>query len=209
MDLVRARNALRERPLLDVHDLAVRFCVANVASYMRLSLVTIVPAFVASLAAAQAGGWLVGWAVALAVAALADAPFVALASRLVFEDEARVRDVLSATARVMPRLAAARCAQGVALALSACCSSGLPWIWLGSLLLFVPEVVVLERATLTAAWRRASGVASARLGVATAAMLLLSGLVVGSALLADVAGRELLGSVCSRSDRLRRSSTTA
>jgi hypothetical protein len=194
MDLVRARIALRERPLLDVLDLAVRFWVANVGAYTRLSLVTIVPAFAASWAAARAGGWLIGWAVAVALAALADAPFVALASRLVFEDEARVRDVLSATARVMPRLAAARCAQGLALALSAV-FLGLPWIWLGSVLLFVPEVIVLERAPLTAAWRRASGVASARLGVATAAMLLLSGLVVGGALLADVAGRELLDSV--------------
>jgi hypothetical protein len=194
MDLVRARVALRERPLLDVLDLAVRFCVANAGSYARMSLVTIAPAFVASWAAAKLGGWLLGWAIAIALAALIDAPFVALASRLVFAEEARVRDVVRAAARAMPRLAAARCVQGIALALSLM-FFGLPWLWVGGVLLFVPEVVVLEGASLTGAWSRATSLASGRLGVATAAVLLLSGLVVGGALLADVAGRELLDSV--------------
>jgi hypothetical protein len=194
MDLVRARVALRERPLLDVLDLAVRFCVANVGSYARLSLVTVAPAFAVSWTAARLGGWAAGWAVAIALAALVDAFFVALASRLVFEDGARVRDVVRSTAGAIPRLAVARCAQGFALGLSAL-FVGLPWIWLGSVTLFVPEVIVLERSTLLASWGRARGIATARLGVATAAMLLLSGLVVGATLLADVGGRELLDSV--------------
>jgi len=194
MDLVRARVALRERPLLDVLDLAVRFCVANAGSYARLSLVTIVPAFAASWAAARVGGWLLAWPVAIALAALIDAPFVALASRLVFDDEVRVRDVARAAVRIAPRLAGARFVQGLALAMSLALL-GLPWLWLGSVMLFVPEVIILEGAGLVGAWSRAAGVASARLGVAMAAMLLLSALVAGAALLADVAGREFLDSV--------------
>src|ERR1019366_4737668 len=160
MDLVRARVALRERPLLDVLDLAVRFCVANAGSYARLSL----------------------------------APFVALASRLVFDDEVRVRDVARAAVRIAPRVAVARCVQGIALGMSLALL-GLPWLWLGSVMLFVPEVIILEGAGLVGAWSRAAGVASTRFGVAMAAMLLLSALVVGAALLADVAGREFLDSV--------------
>ena len=35
MDLMRARVALRERPLLDVLDLAVRFCAAHAGAYAK------------------------------------------------------------------------------------------------------------------------------------------------------------------------------
>jgi hypothetical protein len=194
MDLVRARVALRERPLLDVLDLAVRFCVTNLRSYAKLSLVTVVPAFALSWAVADSAGWLFGWPVAVALSALVDAPFVALASRLVFADEARVRDVVRAAAAATPRLAAVRLAQGLALGASLALL-GLPWLWLGSALLFVPEVVVLEGASATKVWGRAAGIASARMGVVMAAMLLLMLLLVGATLLADVAGRELLESV--------------
>jgi len=191
MDLVRARVALRERPLLDVLDLAVRFCVANAGPYGRLSLVTLAPAFALSWAAARAGGWLVGWPVAFALAAIVDGPFVVLASRLVFADEARIRDVVRMAASVTLRLVGVRLGQALAFALSMLLF-GVPWIWVGSVLLFAPEVVVLERATFGRAWGRAQTIASARLGVVTAAMLLLSCLVVGGAFLTDLAGREIL-----------------
>ncbi len=194
MDLVRSRVALRERPLLDVLDLAVRFCVANAGVYARLSLLTLLPAFAVSWAAAKAGGWILGWGVAVAATALVDAPFVALASRLVFSDQAGVRDALRAAAAATPRLAAVRCAQGVAFALCIV-GLGLPWLWVGSVLLFVPEVIVLEGSGIGAAWGRAQRIAHSQLGVAMAAMILLSVLVVAAVLLADVAGREVLDSV--------------
>ncbi len=191
MDLIRARVALRERSLLDVTDLAVRFCAANAGAYARLSLVVLVPALAASWLAARAGGWFAGWAVAIATAAFADAPFLALASRLVFADEARARDALRAAAGALPRLAAVRIVQAVALAMSALLLF-LPWLWVGGVLLFLPEVVVLEQASVGAAWARAQRVAQAHLGVAVAAMMLLALMAAGSALLADTAGRELL-----------------
>ena len=80
MDLVHARVALRERPLLDVVDLSIRFCVANAGAYARLSVAVLVPGLLASFATARLGGWAAGWMAAVALSALVDAPFVALAS---------------------------------------------------------------------------------------------------------------------------------
>jgi hypothetical protein len=194
VDLVRARVALRERPLLDVLDLSIRFCVVNAAPYARLSAVALVPAFALSWAAARLGGWLGGWPVALGLAALVDALFVALAARLVFADETRVRDVVRASLTAMPRLAAVRLAQAFGFVLSLALL-GMPWLWIGGVFLFLPEVVVVERATVGVAWRRAYRLAGAQLGIASAAMLLLSVFVVGAALVADAAGREILGSL--------------
>lgn len=191
MDLGRAHVALRERPLIDVLDLSLRFCVAHAGPYAKMSLLTIAPAFGVSWAVARSFGWLPGWLVALALASLLDGPFVALASRLVF-GEARVRDVVRTAAAVTPRLAVARLVQGLAFLLSSGLV-GVPWLWFGSVLLFVPEVIVLERASLAGAWGRAHAIANARLGAATAAMLLLSSLVVVSVVLTDLAGRELQG----------------
>ena len=123
---MRARVALRERALLDVLDLAVRFCAAHARPYGKLALAVLAPAWVASWVIAQAGGWWLGWTAVLALSAFADAPFVALASRLVFEDDVRVADVLGASLRAAPRLAIARAAQAMALIASALVF-GLPW----------------------------------------------------------------------------------
>jgi hypothetical protein len=192
VDLIRARVAFRERPLLDVLDLAVRFCATNAGAYGRVSLVTVVPGFAASWAAGALAGPFLAWPVALALASLADAPFVSLASRLVFADEARLRDVLSL--RPVPRLIVVRFVQFLALLASSSLLM-LPWLWLGGVLLFLPEVSILEGTRLGASFTRAGAVASGRLGIAVAAMLLLSALVVGATLIADVAGRELLENV--------------
>jgi hypothetical protein len=95
MDLMRAHVALRERPLIDVLDLAVRFCAAHAGAYARLSLAVLAPALAASWGIARIGGWPFGWAAAVLLGAFADAPFVALASRLVFEDTVRARDAIA------------------------------------------------------------------------------------------------------------------
>jgi hypothetical protein len=194
VDLVRARVAFRERSLLDVLDLAVRFCATHAGAYARLSLVTIAPGFAASWIGGHVGGWLLAWAVAIPGAAMADAPFVALASRLVFADHARVRDVARETLRATPRLALVRFVQSLALLASASVML-VPWIWLGGVLLFLPEVAILEGARLGATWSRAANVATSRLAVAVGTMLLLTTVVVGVTLLADVAGREVLQTV--------------
>jgi hypothetical protein len=190
----RARVALRERPLVDLLDLAVRFCASNAWAYARVALVVIVPAYALSLAAASAAGWLVGWTVALAVAAVADAPFVALASRLVFADSVRAREVVRLSARALPGIALARIAQlGVLVACGL--FAGLPWLWLGPHLFFVVEVLVLERPAVRGALVRATRIGRARFGEALSALVLLLLVRAGFIAFADLAGREVLAGV--------------
>jgi hypothetical protein len=193
MDVMTARVALRERALLDIFDLAVRFCAAHAKAYAKLSLVVLVPAFAASWALAWAGGWWVGWSAAVVLAAFADAPFVALASRLVFSDSVRTREALRMATRALPALFAARLLQALALAASLM-MLGVPWLWLGTILLFVGEAIVLERSTLGGALGRSTRLANAHFGTALATMLLLS-FPIAAALIADFAGRELLEEV--------------
>jgi hypothetical protein len=191
MDLMRANVALRERPLLDVLDLAVRFCTAHAKPYARLSLAVLVPAFAASLALAHLAGWWLGWTAAVILGAFADGPFVALASRLVFEQNVRARDALRLATRALPRLLGARIAQGLALAGSAL-MLGLPWLWLGTAMFFVNEVIVLEGAGPARGIARAGGIARAHFGAALLTMLLAVVAPAGAAILADFAGREIL-----------------
>ena len=63
------------------------------------------------------------------------------------------------------------------------------------MLLFGVEVIVLERTRLSATLVRAHRIAGARFGAALSAMVLLLALRVAAAIVADVAGRELLGGV--------------
>jgi hypothetical protein len=194
VDLMRARLALRERRLVDVLDLAIRFCAAHAGPYAKLSLFVLLPAFSASCAVAWAAGWWIGWMSAGVMWALADAPFVSLASRLVFDEEVEIGEAIRAALRAVPRLVAARLLQMLALA---CCAlmAGLPWLWAGTATLFVTEIVVLERASVGVAFRRAQRIARAHFGVAMVAMVVLFLLPIGAALVADVAGREVLGEV--------------
>jgi hypothetical protein len=194
MDLMRARVALRERPLLDVLDLAVRFCAANARAYAKMSLAVVVPAFVVSWAAGQFVGWWLGWMVAVVLSCFAGAPFVALASRLVFAESVGTRQALGLAARAVPRLVVVRLLQLLALAASGLVV-GLPWIWLGTIFLFVVEVAVLEQTGVGAVLGRTQRIAHAHFPNALLAMILGTLAPLAAAMLADVAGRDVLGSV--------------
>jgi hypothetical protein len=187
----QARVALRQRTLIDVADLAVRFCASHAGAYARVSLAVIVPSFALSVAAAHWGNWTLGWTVAIVLAALADAPFVALASRLVFTDTVRARDVVRLGARAVPSIAAARLAQALAFVMSSLLI-GLPWLWLGPHLFFVIEALVLERAGVVSAFGRATRLGKIRFGEALSAMVLLLLVRVAFTAFADLAGREVL-----------------
>jgi hypothetical protein len=191
MDLMRARVALRERPLLDVLDLTFRFCAAHVLDYAKVSCAVVVPAFALSWAVARAGGWWLGWMAVLVMTSFAGAPFVALASRLVFADEVSVREALGIALRAVPRLTGVRILQLVGLGASLLLL-GLPWLWAGTSTLFVVEVIVLEQTSVGASLGRAQRIANAHFGTALMAMVLLALTPVAAAVLADVAGRELL-----------------
>jgi hypothetical protein len=191
MDLRRAHVALRERPLLDILDLAVRFCTAHARAYAMLALAVLVPAFAASLVVASLGGWWLGWVFTVGLTAFAGAPFVALASRLVFEDDVRAGEAISLSLRAVPGLIGARFAQAIAL-IACSLLLGLPWLWVGTAMFFVGEVIVLERARPGAAIGRAAGIARAHFGAALMTMLLALVAPAGAAVLADFAGREVL-----------------
>lgn len=192
---MRARVALRERPLLDVVDLAGRFSAAHAAPLARLSALVLLPGFLASWALGELVGWWAAWIAAVVLGSFATAPFVALASKLVFSDEVRVRDALRAAARALPRLTGIRLVELLALALSVSCSSGLAWIYVGSVLLFVVEVAVLEGGGVGGAVTRSQRIANGNFAGSAGAMLVLLFAPVAAAMLADAAGREVLGTV--------------
>jgi hypothetical protein len=147
-----------------------------------------------SWALAWAGGWWLGWGAVVFLSAFADAPFVALASKLVFADEARPGEAIVASLRKLPSLMAVRFVQLLAIGVSTL-MIWLPWIWLGTIMLFVVEVVVLEQASAGTALGRAQRVANANFGAAFPTMLLLLLFPIGTAMLADIAGRDILESV--------------
>jgi hypothetical protein len=194
MDVMRARVELRERPLLDVLDLAVRFSVEHARAYARLSLVVVLPSFALSWLAARFGGWLFGWFVTVALTSFATAPYVALASRLVFADVVRVREALGMAARATPKMIVLRLVQAMTLA-GSILLVGAPWLWVGTIWMFAVEALILEQASLGQAFGRAMRIANAHFGIALLAMVLLGLAPLATAMLADVAGREVLQSV--------------
>ena len=70
VDLMRARVALRERPLLDVLDLAIRFCTSHAGAYARLSLAVVLPAFALTCAAGVLVGPWLAWIATVLLTAL-------------------------------------------------------------------------------------------------------------------------------------------
>jgi hypothetical protein len=191
MDLMHARVALRERTFLDVFDLTVRFVFSHKAVFGKVALVVVVPAFLVSWAFAYVAGWAWGWAGALVMFSFAQAPFTALASRLVFEDRTRLRDALGASFRALPRLVGARILQAMGLALAGVLFV-FPMAWVGTIWIFLGEIIVLEHASVGTAFTRSRQVTSSDFGDALLAWLALVLLPAVSVILMDISGRSLL-----------------
>jgi hypothetical protein len=191
MDLSRTRVVLRERAVVDVLDLAVRFVVEHGALYAKTTLLATAPFFAASLVIGFYGGWLFGWLFSLFVAPLAGAPFTALASRLVFEDAVRPGDALRAAARQIPTLLVLR----VIVFVGACVGLSLlilPGIWLLAAVLFAGEVVSLERASAIKALTRSARIVGRESGEGLIALVLLSLLHLVAVFAADIGGRSIV-----------------
>lgn len=184
MDLRDARVVLRERRLLDVLDLTVRFLVAHAAPYAALSAIVLVPCGVLSLVIAVHAGWAHGFWVSIMLAALAEVPFTVLGSQLVFSPEVSLEKVLTAALKRLPRVLLARLLQVLAVA-AGLSVMVLPGVWIAVTTVFLTEIVVLEQATIGGAFSRAQRMLNSRFGDALMVALLLSGLHLGAVLLGD------------------------
>ncbi|MBX3230871.1 MAG: hypothetical protein KIT84_01530 [Labilithrix sp.] len=193
-NVLSARVALRDRGLADVLDLAVRFLSVHGRVFARLAACTLLPAAALSIVAGKVLGWRLAWVVAIPLAVAMEAPFTVLASRLVFEDGVRARDVLRASVRATPLVFTARL---VALALT---TAGVgcfvvPGVAVAALTLFAGEAMLLERAELLRAFGRAQSVAANAIGDVVLAVLIFACVPVAAVLLADVGGRTLIAEV--------------
>ncbi|MGH7280951.1 MAG: hypothetical protein ACRELY_05455, partial [Polyangiaceae bacterium] len=160
---MQVRVVLRDRSLLDVIDLALRFVAEHWSFYARAMLVVIFPAYALTLWIGMTDGWAMAWLVSLMLAAFAQAPFTILASKLVFEHGASVRAALGASLRLLPRLAVARFTQAVALIVSSVMCL-VPVFYTGPAVLFLPEVALLEGIGIGTALTRAQRLAFANAG---------------------------------------------
>ena len=191
MDLRDARVVLRERRLLDVLDLTLRFLVLHAAPYAALTAIVLVPCGVLSLVIAVHSGWALGWMVAILLAAVAEIPFTVLGSRLVFTDETPLDEVLGASLRKLPRVLFVRILQALAT-LAGLTVMLLPGVWIVVSTIFVAEIVILEEATTGASFARAQRMLLGRFGDALMVSLLITSLHVGAVWLGDRALSSIL-----------------
>lgn len=188
--VAEARVVLRDRSTPDVLDLALRFLARHRVPFAKVGLVVLLPGVALTWAAGATLGWGLGWLVAIALGLVAQAPFTELASRLVFERDVRVRDVLRRALGRVPRVLLVRGVQLIAIA-TASLFFFVPGLLVAALLFFVGEVVLLERvplgASLSRLQRLASGAGDAALG-----FLLLVVLHAVCTVMGDVCGRAVL-----------------
>ena len=191
MNVLSAKIALRDRSLLDVLDLSVRFVVAHARAYFLMSAVVSVPGFLVSWLCAVKLGWLAGWAAAFALVSFAEAPYVVLASRLVFEEDVPTGAALGVALRALPRLIGFRLLQIASIA-SGAIFFLVPGVWVASLFLFGTEVIVLEQARVGASVGRMQRLGTGFFGDVLMAMLALWALYAVAIVLGDATGHAIL-----------------
>jgi hypothetical protein len=192
MDLREVRVVLRERRLLDVLDLAVRFLVSHAAPYAVVSAFVLVPAGVITVMIAAHAGF--GWALAaaLVLSALAEVPFTLLGSRLVFESDVSYGPVFRNSLRRAPVVLLTRSLAFVAAAIGATMFL-LPGVWISITFLYLTEVVALEGAGVSPAMTRAQRMLTGRFGDALLAWMALGGIHLGATWVGDRALAIVLG----------------
>jgi hypothetical protein len=191
MNVLSARVTLRDRTLLDVFDLALRFVAAHGGAYAKLSALVSLPSFALSWLAARSWGWGWGWVIAICLASFVQAPFVALASRLVFEQDVPTAGALTAALRALPRLIGARLLEVMGVAAGALIFL-LPAVWVATLFFFSTEVIVLEDASVSTAVSRGQRLGTGWLGDVLVAMFLGWAFLTLAIFLGDAGGRAIL-----------------
>ncbi|MCL2723122.1 MAG: hypothetical protein FWD69_01670 [Polyangiaceae bacterium] len=191
LDILRSRVTFRDRPLVDVLDLALRFVVVQGSAYTKVALVVLVPALAVTLVVARHDGWPWAWVSALVLGLFAEVPFTILASRLVFQDEVRVKDVVVASFRALPRVLAMRFLWALTIVASAFMLL-MPALWVGASLVFASEVLLLEHAGVVSSLLRSLRISTSSLGATIAGALLLAVFTALAVPLADISGRTII-----------------
>jgi hypothetical protein len=194
MNVLEARVALRQRTFLDVLDLAVRFVFAHKAEYGKTALAVLLPSFGFTLAIGEWTGWPWAWTFAVLMGFFAQAPFTALASRLVFAERVRVREAIGAAAQATGRLLGVRFVQALAICGASIFALVPGWLVSG-VYLFVLEAALLERANVGTALKRSSRISGTNYGEAVMAALVLILAPVLAVVLVDLVGRTIVESV--------------
>lgn len=157
MNLTSAGIVLRERTLLEVLDLALRFVFGLApGTYARVAALTLLPAFVlvSGLRWGLEWGWVAVWLVALALGSWLQGGFTLAAGRLMFEDSVSAKEVLAEVwRRSLPYAGALLLSRGLIL-LSSLLILTLPLAWMR--MLYVHEAVLLEKAGGREALRRSN-----------------------------------------------------
>jgi hypothetical protein len=192
LDVLRAKVALRDRAPTDVLDLALRFVVVEGRAYARLAAVTLLPLAALTIALGHIVGWVTAWIVCAVLSVAVEASFAVLASRLVFEDEPRTIDVLRRSAAAAPTVIAVRLGRLVAIAVGALLFV-VGGVWMATSLVFAGEVVLLEHSPARAAFARSQRLALSAVPEALFGAVVIGLLRAGAIVLADIAGRAVLG----------------
>jgi len=191
VNVLSAKIALRDRTLLDVLDLSLRFTVAHWRSFTMMSAIVNVPCFLVSWQVAVHLNWYAGWACALALSGFAEAPFVALASRLVFDERVRTREALGVALRALPRLTVLRIIQATSIIASALFFL-VPGIWFAALFYFGAEVIVLEQTGATGSIGRLQRLGTGYFGDVVMALLAITALYALAIVLGDATFHAIL-----------------
>ena len=193
MNIIQARVALRHRPYSDVLDLALRFIVVHWKLYAKVALVTLLPGILGTwlIVGPLDAGWIWGWVIAVTWTLFTQIPFTVLASRLVFEDSVRAREVMSQALREAPRVLVLRILTLTAKALGFLMLF-VPMAWVAIIFCFSTEVLILERATVGGTLGRSQRVSQSDFGESL--LMVVVGLVasVGAVFLADFGGRAII-----------------
>lgn len=196
MKLDRAAIVLRPRGVAEVVDLAFRLTFSlALPLYAKLSAIVLLPVLAGLLALRYAlkWEWYAVWLLAIAAANLAQGVFTVAAGRLIFSEDLRVRDVLSAFGRRLPSYLLALVASRVVLAVALLPVLALPFAWVA--LMFVHEASLLEGAGAVQACQRASRFVSGRGAQAFGLLALLLAGQCGAVLIGELLGQGLLDDV--------------
>jgi len=191
LDVIRARVVFRDRAFIDVLDLALRFMTVHVRLYARIGVVVLLPAIAITYGVAWLGGWIVGWICAVVLGFAAQVPFTVVASRVVFQEKVRAREVLRAALRDLPRILVMRVLWVGAVGFATLIFIA-PAGWVATVLGFTNEVMLLERAPIGKSFGRSNRVASSSLPDAILGLLVALVVPLLGVLLADLGGRQTL-----------------